>query len=168
MLFCFLFQDYNPVCVCVCMCVCVWCVCVCVCSFVYKCLCVFVYKCLCLCSYGAELKGLVYWTLINDIMLLNQSISLSQFQDHNCVRELRSLVNTQQQKMGEMQTEILEAKLQLNEQKREIQMLKVLKVCLHASLVCRNSDYIGPIVDFESVNDSDIHGHVLLDITECN
>ena len=48
------------------------------------------------------------------------------FQDHNCVRELRTLVNTQQQKMGEMQTEILEAKLQLNEQKREIQMLKVL------------------------------------------
>ena len=47
------------------------------------------------------------------------------FQDHNCVRELRTLVNTQQQKMGEMQTEILEAKLQLNEQKREIQMLKV-------------------------------------------
>ena len=50
-------------------------------------------------------------------------------QDHNCVRELRTLVNTQQQKMGEMQTEILEAKLQLNEQKREIQMLKVLLEC---------------------------------------
>jgi hypothetical protein len=46
-------------------------------------------------------------------------------QDHNCVRELRSLVNSQQQKMNEMQTEILEAKLSLNEQKREIQMLKV-------------------------------------------
>ena len=41
------------------------------------------------------------------------------------MRELRSLVNTQQQKMGEMQTEIMEAKMQLNEQKREIQMLKV-------------------------------------------
>lgn len=46
-------------------------------------------------------------------------------QDHNCVRELRILVQQQNQKMAEMQTEIAEHKLQINEQKRELQLLKV-------------------------------------------
>lgn len=41
------------------------------------------------------------------------------------MRELRSLVSSHQQKMAEMQSEIIESKLQLNEQKREIQLLKV-------------------------------------------
>ena len=47
------------------------------------------------------------------------------FQDHNCVRELRTLVQQQNQKISEMQTEIAEHKLQINEQKRELQLLKV-------------------------------------------
>ena len=48
-----------------------------------------------------------------------------QLQDHNCVRELRTLVQQQNQKMVEMQTEIAEHKLQITEQKRELQLLKV-------------------------------------------
>lgn len=60
-------------------------------------------------------------------------IPKDELKDHNCVRELRSLVNSQQQKMSDMQSEILEAKLQLNEQKREIQMLKELMRSMRAS-----------------------------------
>ena len=41
------------------------------------------------------------------------------------MRELRNLVQQQQHKMGEMQTELTEHKLQINEQKRELQLLKV-------------------------------------------
>ncbi|XP_060592312.1 E3 ubiquitin-protein ligase NRDP1-like [Ruditapes philippinarum] len=47
-----------------------------------------------------------------------------ELKEHNCVRELRNLVNQQTQKMAEMQTEIAEHKLQINEQKRELQLLK--------------------------------------------
>ena len=50
---------------------------------------------------------------------------LVYLQDHNCVRELRTLVQQQNQKIAEMQTEIAEHKLQINEQKRELQLLKV-------------------------------------------
>ena len=41
------------------------------------------------------------------------------------MRELRNLVQQQQHKMVEMQTELTEHKLQINEQKRELQLLKV-------------------------------------------
>ena len=47
------------------------------------------------------------------------------FKDHNCVRELRTLVLEQNRKIAEMQTEIAEHKLQISEQKRELQLLKV-------------------------------------------
>lgn len=46
-------------------------------------------------------------------------------QDHNCLRELRSLIQNQSGKIAELQQELAENKYQLNEQKREIQLLKV-------------------------------------------
>ena len=49
-----------------------------------------------------------------------------KFQDHNCVRELRALVQQQQSKISDMHTELAEHKLQLQEQKREMQLLKVI------------------------------------------
>lgn len=45
-------------------------------------------------------------------------------QDHNCVRELRSLIHTQQQKLGEMKNEISDQNLTINELKRELQLFK--------------------------------------------
>lgn len=47
------------------------------------------------------------------------------FKDHNCVKELRSLIHSQQQKMADFQKEIADHKFQLNQQKREIHLLKV-------------------------------------------
>lgn len=47
-------------------------------------------------------------------------------QDHNCLRELRSLIQNQSGKIAELQQELAENKYQLNEQKREIQLLKVM------------------------------------------
>ncbi|KAG8326229.1 E3 ubiquitin-protein ligase NRDP1 [Homalodisca vitripennis] len=44
--------------------------------------------------------------------------------DHNCVKELRSLIHSQQQKMADFQKEIADHKFQLNQQKREIHLLK--------------------------------------------
>ena len=46
-------------------------------------------------------------------------------QEHNCVRELRSLVQQQQSKITDLQTDSAELKLQMNEVKREVQLLKV-------------------------------------------
>ncbi|BFZ22120.1 hypothetical protein BsWGS_25159 [Bradybaena similaris] len=56
-----------------------------------------------------------------------------EIKDHNCVRELRSMMSQMQQKFGELQTESLEQKIQLTEQKREIQMLKELLRSMRAS-----------------------------------
>lgn len=46
------------------------------------------------------------------------------FQEHNCVRELRSLMQAQQSKLVEVQAEVAEGKFQMSEQKRELQLLK--------------------------------------------
>ncbi|XP_067686819.1 E3 ubiquitin-protein ligase NRDP1-like [Haliotis asinina] len=51
-------------------------------------------------------------------------IPKDELKDHNCTRELRNIVMQLQQKMQEMQSENAEQKLALNEQKREIQLLK--------------------------------------------
>ncbi|KAK4302261.1 hypothetical protein Pmani_025637 [Petrolisthes manimaculis] len=48
-----------------------------------------------------------------------------ELKDHNCLRELRSLIQSQSGKIAELQQELAENKYQLNEQKREIQLLKV-------------------------------------------
>ena len=63
----------------------------------------------------------IYYYLF--LLLLPSTWLLTQ--DHNCMKELRHLVNRQQQKMSEMQSEIVEAKLQLTEQKQDLLMLKV-------------------------------------------
>lgn len=52
------------------------------------------------------------------------SLSFAHIQDHNCVRELRSLIHTQQQKLGEMKNEISDQNLTINELKRELQLFK--------------------------------------------
>ncbi|CAG5130714.1 unnamed protein product [Candidula unifasciata] len=56
-----------------------------------------------------------------------------EMKDHNCVRELRSTMSQMQQKFADLQTESLEQKIQLTEQKREIQMLKELLRSMRAS-----------------------------------
>lgn len=47
-------------------------------------------------------------------------------QEHNCVRELRAVVLQQQTKIGSLQTEVTDLKMQHNESKRELQLLKAL------------------------------------------
>lgn len=50
---------------------------------------------------------------------------MGYLKDHNCVRELRTMMSQLQQKLTELQTESMEQKIQLREQKREIQGLNV-------------------------------------------
>lgn len=51
-------------------------------------------------------------------------IPKDEFKDHNCVRELRSLIHQQQQKLGELKTEIGDQNITINELKRELQLFK--------------------------------------------
>ncbi|KAK9871514.1 hypothetical protein WA026_012885 [Henosepilachna vigintioctopunctata] len=52
-------------------------------------------------------------------------IPKDELKDHNCVKELRSLILTQQQKLNDFQKELTEQRFVINEQKREMQLLKV-------------------------------------------
>jgi len=47
-----------------------------------------------------------------------------ELKEHNCVKELRTVMQTQQAKLVEVQAEVAEGKFQLQEQKRELQLLK--------------------------------------------
>lgn len=51
-------------------------------------------------------------------------IPKDELKDHNCVKELRALIHTQQQKLNEFQQEINEQRFLLAEQRREMQLLK--------------------------------------------
>lgn len=51
-------------------------------------------------------------------------IPKDELKDHNCVRELRSLIHSQQQKITDFQQAVAEQRFQINEQKRELQLLK--------------------------------------------
>lgn len=51
-------------------------------------------------------------------------IPKDEYKDHNCVRELRTLIHTQQQKMTELKSDISEQNIIINELKREIQLFK--------------------------------------------
>lgn len=51
-------------------------------------------------------------------------IPKDELKDHNCVKELRALIHTQQQKLGEFQQELTEQRFTISEQKRELQLLK--------------------------------------------
>jgi len=53
-------------------------------------------------------------------------IPKDELKDHNCVRELRTLMTQIQQKYTEMHTENMQQNMQIAEQKREIQVLKEL------------------------------------------
>ncbi|XP_017755208.1 PREDICTED: E3 ubiquitin-protein ligase NRDP1 isoform X2 [Eufriesea mexicana] len=61
-------------------------------------------------------------------MLCEQGCSLiipkNELKDHNCVRELRNIIHSQQQKLADMKRELGEQQLQINEHKREIHLLK--------------------------------------------
>lgn len=52
-------------------------------------------------------------------------IPKDELKDHNCVKELRSLIHSQQQKLNEFQQEINEQRFLIAEQRREMQLLKV-------------------------------------------
>ncbi|PSN30920.1 E3 ubiquitin-protein ligase NRDP1 [Blattella germanica] len=51
-------------------------------------------------------------------------IPKDELKEHNCVKELRALIHSQQQKMADFQQEMAEQRFQINEQKRELQLLK--------------------------------------------
>lgn len=51
-------------------------------------------------------------------------IPKDELKDHNCVRELTSLIQVQHQKISDMKRELSEQQFQINEQRREINLLK--------------------------------------------
>ncbi|XP_056634497.1 E3 ubiquitin-protein ligase NRDP1 [Diorhabda carinulata] len=51
-------------------------------------------------------------------------IPKDELKDHNCVKELRALIHTQQQKLSEFQQEMTEQRFLIVEQRREMQLLK--------------------------------------------
>lgn len=51
-------------------------------------------------------------------------IPKDELKDHNCIKELRALIQTQQQKLNDFQQNLTEQRFILNEQKRELQLLK--------------------------------------------
>lgn len=51
-------------------------------------------------------------------------IPRDELKDHNCARELRGLIQSQQQKMGQMKSELSDQNLAINELKRELQLFK--------------------------------------------
>lgn len=57
-------------------------------------------------------------------------LPMDELKRHNCVRELRELIHTQQQKITEFKQEIQEQKLQIAQQQRDLDMLKVLYISI--------------------------------------
>lgn len=51
-------------------------------------------------------------------------IPKDELKDHNCVKELRTLIQSQQQKLNDFQQDLTEQRFIINEQKRELQLLK--------------------------------------------
>lgn len=51
-------------------------------------------------------------------------IPKDEYKEHNCVRELRTLIHTQQQKLSEVKNKISDQTLTINELKRELQLFK--------------------------------------------
>lgn len=51
-------------------------------------------------------------------------IPKDELKDHNCVRELRTMIHTQQQKLLEFKTDIDDQNITINELKRELQLFK--------------------------------------------
>lgn len=55
-------------------------------------------------------------------------------QEHNCTRELRSIIRCQEQKISDFQQDLNDCKYQLAEQRREISLLKVSPSSLYVEL----------------------------------
>lgn len=51
-------------------------------------------------------------------------IPKDEYKEHNCVRELRALIHTQQQKLSDVKNKISDQTLTINELKRELQLFK--------------------------------------------
>ncbi|XP_039285975.1 E3 ubiquitin-protein ligase NRDP1 isoform X2 [Nilaparvata lugens] len=51
-------------------------------------------------------------------------IPMDELKDHNCVREMRSVIHTQQQKMADFQKELAECRFTITELKREVHLVK--------------------------------------------
>lgn len=49
-------------------------------------------------------------------------IPKDELKDHNCIRELRSMILSQQVKIAEFKTDITDQNITINELKRELQM----------------------------------------------
>lgn len=56
-----------------------------------------------------------------------------ELNEHNCARELRTLIQSQQNKLSNLKREIQEQQFQINEQKREISLLKDLMKAMRVS-----------------------------------
>ncbi|XP_078046280.1 E3 ubiquitin-protein ligase NRDP1-like [Augochlora pura] len=54
----------------------------------------------------------------------NLDIPKNEFKDHNCVRELRNMINSREQKFADIEQELFEQQLQILENKQELQGLK--------------------------------------------
>lgn len=52
-------------------------------------------------------------------------IPKDELKGHNCIKELRALIQTQQQKLSDFQQDLTDQRFIINEQKRELQLLKV-------------------------------------------
>lgn len=59
-------------------------------------------------------------------------IPKDELKDHNCIKELRTVIEAQQQKLNDFQQELNEQKFTLAEQKRELLLLKVINLCIDA------------------------------------
>ncbi|XP_031828418.1 E3 ubiquitin-protein ligase NRDP1 elgi isoform X2 [Nomia melanderi] len=61
-------------------------------------------------------------------MLCEQGCSLviprNELKDHNCVKELRNIIHTQEQKLEDMKREMSEQQLQITENRRELHLIK--------------------------------------------
>lgn len=61
-------------------------------------------------------------------------IPKDEFKDHNCIRELRTVIHSQQQKLTDMKNEISDQNLLINELKREFQLFKELVRAMRVSI----------------------------------
>lgn len=59
-------------------------------------------------------------------------IPKDELQDHNCIKELRSIIQSQQINFNTYQQQISELKFIMNEYKREVTLLKVLAIIVKA------------------------------------
>ena len=83
---------------------------------------------------SSTLNSLLFYVAFWNVTILNIMIHTPMvmffLQEHNCVRELRALIQNQSGKISDLQQELVESKFSLSEQKREIQLLKVIQIII--------------------------------------